>query len=131
MVSQIVGLPNILEKKDELERYPYDEKGYDTRSSNAALKKGSKVSEHTMRHGESSSPQSFPSSPSTVEESSTAQPSPILKANHYTSLPFLTPRYVVVNSRDRHTGVYLAKVLYHRSYVLKRNLWNAAYNRSY
>ena len=130
MVGRMAAYFDLIEKKDELERYPYDDKGYDTRSSDTTLKKETKVSEH-IQDGESVSPQSSPSSPSTEEESGSTRMSPVLKVNHYASLPFLTPRYVVVNSRDRHASVYLAKVLYHRSYVVKRNLWNPENSHSY
>ena len=131
MVSRMTGHIDNIEKKDELERYPYDDKGYDTRSSETTLKKETKVSEHLLHDGESVSLQSSPSSPSTEEETVSSRLSPVLSASQYTSLPFLTPRYVVVSSRDRLSSVYLAKVLYHRSYVVKRALWNPENSHSY
>lgn len=131
MVGRMAAYFDLIEKKDELERYPYDDKGYDTRSLETTLKKEPKVSEHIIPDGGSVSPRSLPSSPSTEEESDSTRMSPVLKVNHYASLPFLTPRYAVVNSRDRHASVYLAKVLYHRSYVVKRNLWNPENSHSY
>lgn len=98
------------EKKDELERYPYEEKEVGNRKTTMPIKKESS-------HADSPS---APSSPSTIGENDLSFASPLVKANRIVTLPFLLPRYAVVNSssstRDRMAGIYLAKVLYHRSY---------------
>ena len=96
-----------VEKKDELERYPYEEKEVGNRKAAVPPKKES-------LHVDS------PSSPSTISENDMSLASPLLKANRIVTLPFLLPRYAVVSStsstRDRMASIYLAKVLYHRSY---------------
>ena len=98
------------EKKDELERYPYEEKEVGNKKASVPAKKESS-------HVDSPS---APSSPSTVGENDLPFASPLLKSNRIVTLPFLLPRYAVVSSasstRERMAGIYLAKVLYHRSY---------------
>ena len=102
------------EKKDELERYPYEEKDIGNKKAAVPTKK---ESSHT------DSP-SAPSSPNTVGENDLPFTSPLLKSKRIITLPFLLPRYAVVSSasstRDRMAGIYLAKVLYHRTYHLNQ-----------